>query len=112
MPGPTDAGSDAGKTDAGTDAGYDAGSADAGVDAGVSDAGCTPTLPCTERLNACGQKCGCVQEYNPATMMLEQVPYCDPDIGNPCSLGCFNPKLPDGGREYQDYDAGIPQCFC
>jgi hypothetical protein len=107
MDGGVDAGkTDAGKTDAGTDAGYDA-----GTDAGT-DAGCTATMPCTERINACGMKCGCIGQYNPNTMMIDMVPYCDPDIGNPCALGCFNPKKPDGGREYQDEDAGIYQCLC
>jgi len=86
-------------TDAGTDAGYDAGTTDAGLD-------------CTERIVDGGQKCGCLQQYNPSTMMFEPFGYCDPDVGNPCPLGCANPKKPDGGREYQDEDAGIPQCLC
>lgn len=96
---------DAGKSDAGTDAGYDA-----GTDGGV-DAGCTAVMPCTPRLNACGMNCGCIQEYNPTTMMFEMVAYCDPDIGNPCPLSCFNPKEADGGRQYQG-DSGTPVCFC
>ena len=102
---------DAGRTDAGTDAGYDAG-VDAGTDAGTMDAGCTAVMPCTERINACGMKCGCISEYNPVTMAFEMRPYCDPDVGNPCPLGCFNPKEADGGRQYTDWDAGTPVCFC
>lgn len=97
--------SDAGTTDAGTtDAGLDA-----GYDGGVSDAGCAAVMPCTERINACGMKCGCIGQYNPTTMMVEMVPYCDSDIGNPCSLGCFNPKEADGGRQYM---GGTPVCLC
>lgn len=98
-----DGGVDAGKTDAGTDAGYDA-----GTDAGT-DAGCTATMPCTERINACGMNCGCIGQYNSTTMMVEMVPYCDPDIGNPCPLSCFNPREADGGRQYMN---GNPVCFC
>jgi len=45
-------------------------------------------------------------------MMFERQPYCDPDKGNPCMLGCFNPKTADGGREYEDEDAGVFRCLC
>src|SRR5207253_1666576 len=77
---------DAGYDDAGVDAGHDAGT-DAGYDAGY-DAGTDAGLDCTERIVDGGQKCGCITQYNPNTMMLEPVPYCDPDVGNPCPLGC------------------------
>ena len=35
--------------------------------------------------------------------------YCDPDIGNPCAIGCFNAKEADGGRQYMGTE---PVCFC
>jgi hypothetical protein len=92
------------------DGGTDAGRTDAGYDAGVSDGGCTAVTPCTERLNACGLKCGCIGDFLPDGGFT-MVPYCDPDIGNPCPLGCFNPKEADGGRRTRD-DAGNPLCFC
>jgi hypothetical protein len=115
--GPNDAGTDAG-ADAGYDAGYDAGldggydggfdaGFDAGDDGGMRDGGCMPTGICTPYVNACGENCGCLHSLMPDA---GEIPYCDPDIGNPCPLGCFNAKQADGGREY--YDSGMAVCFC
>ncbi|MBL8958196.1 MAG: hypothetical protein JNK82_45910 [Myxococcaceae bacterium] len=111
-----DAGShDAGTgTDAGTDAGYDAGVNDAGVsdagtnDSGPADAGCLPTGSCTPYVNACGMNCGCIGMLTPDAG-FQMGGYCDPDIGNPCPLSCWNPKEPDGGRQYMN---GQPVCLC
>lgn len=67
------------------------------------DAGCM-----TPAVNDAGMRCECVTMYD-AMGNPSRAPYCDPDIGNPCSLGCFNPREADGGRQYTD--AG-PVCFC
>ncbi|MBK7858809.1 MAG: hypothetical protein IPJ65_09355 [Archangiaceae bacterium] len=92
--GPMDSGIDAGRTDAGTDAGY--------------DAGCAPNGSCTLYVNACGMNCGCLSSIA-GDGGLNMLPYCDPDIGNPCALGCFNPKEADGGRVY---NGPQPACLC
>lgn len=92
---------DAGRVDAGFDGGYDAGMRDGGSTDGGD--------PCVTHFNAAGQTCGCLTEYNPADGGFVKVPYCDSDIGNPCPLGCFNPKEADGGRQYM---GTTPVCFC
>ncbi len=70
---------------------------------------CPGEQPCsTPDVNDAGMRCACVDTYG-SDGKFHKMPYCDPDIGNPCSLGCFNPKLADGGREYMD---GNPVCFC
>jgi hypothetical protein len=91
--------------DGGTDAGTDAG-LDAGYDAGSTDAGDL----CARHFNDAGMQCGCVYDLLEDGGGLYLRPYCDPDVGNPCPLGCFNPKSSDGGRK--EWDAGIPLCLC
>jgi hypothetical protein len=82
------------------------GSMDGGSDAG-SDAG----NPCPDvPLNDAGMRCECVTEY-PGSGAPYKRQYCDADIGNPCPIGCFNPREADGGRKYEG-DAGDPVCFC
>lgn len=77
----------------------------------VTATACPGEQPCSvPAVNDAGMRCACVDTYN-SNGQFVKMPYCDPDIGNPCSLGCFNPKLADGGREYAD-DAGTPVCFC
>ena len=67
--------------------------------------------PCAVKSpNDAGMRCACLDEYDPMRDALVKKPYCDPDIGNPCTIGCFNSKLADGGREYDT--AGNPVCFC
>jgi hypothetical protein len=97
-----DGGADAGTTDAGTDAGYDGGSD------GGTDGGCGPSTSCTLHVDACGRNCGCLNDFLPDGGFA-MVPYCDPDVGNPCALGCYNPPEADGGRQYM---GGNPVCFC
>ena len=72
-------------------------------------AGC-PEAPCNvPDVNDAGMRCICRDTYV-GNDKFEKKPYCDPDIGNPCPIGCFNPKEADGGRQYED--AGVPVCFC
>ncbi|MBK7858810.1 MAG: hypothetical protein IPJ65_09360 [Archangiaceae bacterium] len=71
-------------------------------------AGCPGEQPCmTPAVNDAGMRCGCLDMYD-GTKFSKQ-PYCDSDIGNPCALGCFNPREADGGRSYDGPD---PVCFC
>jgi hypothetical protein len=81
------------------------------VPAGLVIAACGgPPNPCADGpsmwTDDAGRRCGCVS--GPGSSLMQ---YCDSDLGNPCMLGCFNPKEPDGGRQYFD-DAGTPVCWC
>jgi hypothetical protein len=66
--------------------------------------------PCeVPSVNDAGMRCECRDTYG-ADGKFHKMPYCDSDIGNPCSIGCYNPREADGGRQYTD--AGEPVCFC
>ncbi len=71
---------------------------------------CSPAeKPCeTPPVNDAGMRCACVDRLG-ANDQIQKTLYCDPDIGNPCMIGCFNPKEADGGRQYM---GGEPVCFC
>lgn len=71
---------------------------------------CPGETPCSvQSPNDAGMRCACLDTYN-GNGQFVKMPYCDPDIGNPCDIGCFNSKLADGGREYES--GGAPICFC
>ena len=73
-------------------------------------AGCSaPEAPCMQpSVNDAGMRCGCLPVLQ-SDNKLHDMAYCDPDIGNPCDLGCANGREADGGRRYMD---GHPVCFC
>jgi hypothetical protein len=103
-----DAGRDAGP-DSGMDSGVDAGS-DGGHDSGTPDSGTDGGCPHPDTGNDMTVRCTCEVEYFPdgGTGFVE---CCDPDIGNPCPICCFNPRDGDGGRMYYP-DSGTAVCYC
>jgi hypothetical protein len=71
--------------------------------------GCSEKPCMVQSPNDAGMRCGCIDTYS-SNGQFVKMPYCDPDLGNPCDLGCYNPRQADGGREYADADT--PVCLC
>ena len=84
------------------------GSSRPATDAG-SDAGTDPCPHSDAGYNDAGMRCVC--EVGFSSTGPSRFECCDPDLGNPCPVCCFNPREADGGRSYYP-DSGTPLCFC
>jgi hypothetical protein len=95
-------------SDAGDDAGRDGGY-DAGLDGGADGGPCPHSQLGQPTIDDAGVRCVCEVDYleDGGHALFE---CCDPDVGNPCPVCCFNPRESDGGRRYDPF--GTPVCYC
>ena len=76
--------------------------------------GCSKTQPTPAEcphaatgFNDSGFRCICEENQVGSPRFFE---CCDPDIGNPCPVCCYNPREADGGRSYRSDQT--PVCYC